>query len=607
MNHAQARRGPDGEGLHAWSHGWGSVAFGHRRLAIYDLSAAGAQPMLSADGRVGVVFNGAVYNFRELRDDLERAGHRFRSQTDTEVLIEGYRAWGIEKLVERSRGMFAFALWDEDRGTAWLVRDRLGVKPMFYALQNGKTLAFGSTAMAMRAANQAGTIDPAAVAEFLEYSFVSDARCIYQGVHKLAAGSILEWKPDSGQAPRVWRYWTVPEPTADSSKIDFEEAVATTEKLLLESVKLRLDADVPVGCLLSGGVDSALVCWAVAQFNPKLTAFTVATKGHAADEAGAAAETASWLGIPHQVMELAPAGSSLLDSLTQAYGEPFGCSSALGMIEISRVIKPHATVLLTGDGGDDIFLGYRTHEVFAQASSMARRIPGHVLAAASAGAALVPGAKGRRLRNLLAYLREGVGAVYRAFDGLPLYRELGILGPRLDGVGLRHREIPASRESAQNLLRDFLRWEQDNRFVSEFLTKVDGGAMYHALEARSPFLDQHMWEFAGKLPYELRLHNGELKAILRELSRRRVHPTVASRRKQGFTIPVEDWLLRQWRPQVEELLSAPILEREGWLRPGGFRKMLAEGDRRGRAPVQLWTLLTLERWMRSTATTAAIS
>jgi asparagine synthase (glutamine-hydrolysing) len=492
--------------------------------------------------------------------------------------------------------MFAFAIWDEDRETAWLVRDRLGVKPLVWA-QMGRELIFGSTVAAVRAGGGGGGLDAAAVQEFLEYSFISDARCIYEGIRKLPAGGMLEWR--RGEVVRQWRYWRPAEPEAGGAEPDFEETVREAERLLLEAVKLRLDADVPVGCLLSGGVDSGLVCWAVAQYNPKLTAFTVAAKGHVADESEAARATAGWLRIPHEVIELSPGSRSLLDDLTAAYGEPFGCSSALGMIEIARAIKPHATVLLTGDGGDDVFLGYRTHEVFWRAQQWARRTPESVLGVAGALARLIPGEAGRRMRNLLGYMREGVGAVYRAFDGLPFYENRGMLGPRLRDLRLSQRSIEASRESAENLLRDFLRQEQDNRFVSEFLTKVDGGAMYHALEARSPFLDQKIWEFAGRLPYGTRLRGGELKAVLRELARRRVHPEVASRRKQGFTIPVEDWLLREWRPEVEDLMAGSRLEREGWLRPGAIREAVEAGDRAGRAPVQLWTLIVLERWLRS--------
>jgi asparagine synthase (glutamine-hydrolysing) len=591
MNKALARRGPNSEGLHSWP----STVLGHRRLSIFDLSDAGRQPMISADGKVGIVFNGAIFNFRQLRVELEALGHSFVSQTDTEVLVEGYRAWGIEKLLPRLRGMFAFALWDQNLGKLWLVRDRLGVKPLLYAI-SGRSLAFASTARALQEAGFAGPVDPAAVLEFLEFAFVTDERSIFEGICKVPAGHVVEWH--DGQL-RQWAYWTLPSVDPDS-RITFNEAVEQTESLFLEAVRLRLDADVPVGCLLSGGIDSALVCWGVAQFNPKLTAFTIGMQGNAADEAGAAAETARWLGIPHQTVEISPDQPKLLDSLIPAYGEPFACSSALGMIAISEAICPHATVLLTGDGGDDVFLGYRTHRIFYKAQQLANQLP---VSARPLWRMLRPLASAfsplRRGARFIDYSTDGVSAVYKAHDGLPWFENLGLLGPRLQALSLRHRQIPSSIFSARQILTDFLKWEQDNRFVSEFLTKVDGGAMYHALEARSPLLDQNVWEFAARLPYSVRLHDGKLKAILRELARRRVHPDVATRRKQGFTIPVEEWLLTRWRSRLLELSSEPLVERDGWIAKGGFARAIEEGDRQGRAPVQLWSLTVLESWLRA--------
>jgi asparagine synthase (glutamine-hydrolysing) len=593
MNYSMRRRGPDAEARYEWP----QAVFGHRRLSIFDLSSAGAQPMLSADESVGVVFNGAIYNFLDLRAELESKGHRFRSQTDTEILVEGYLAWGLEGLVARIHGMFAFGLWDARKETLWLVRDRLGVKPLLF-VESGSSIAFASTAAALHEAGLAAEIEPAAVIEFLEFTWVSEEYSIFKNIRKIPPGGILEWK--NGHC-RQWTYWSLPS-VDPQCKLDFEEAVAQTEQLLLDAVRLRLNADVPVGCLLSGGIDSALICWAVAQHNPKLTAFTVCTPGHAADEAAAAAETAKFLGIPHQAVELDPNNAALRDQLIQAYGEPFACSSALGMLGITQVIKPYATVLLTGDGGDDVFLGYRTHSVFLKAQRLAQLLPDPV-AGLWRAVRPVAGTSGpaslRRFKHLMDYATEGVAAVHRVHDGLPFYQQLGILGPRLSAVVLRHRATQPSRASARQLLADFLDWEQRNRFVSEFLTKVDGGAMHFAIEARSPFLDSRIWEFAARLPHSLRMHNGQPKAILRELVNRRVHPAVATRPKQGFTIPVESWLLTKWRPWVEDLASDSLLERDGWLAPGGMRKAIAAAETRGRAPVQLWSLAVLESWFRS--------
>jgi asparagine synthase (glutamine-hydrolysing) len=587
-----ARRGPDAEGIYTWS----SAIFGHRRLSIFDLSDAGRQPMLSDDGQIGIVFNGAIYNFLDLRRDLETHGHRFRSRCDTEVLVRGYEQWGIDALVSKLRGMFAFAIWDQRRRTLSLVRDRLGVKPLIYTTKNG-ALAFASTVRALRQAGLAGEIDTTAVAEFLEFGWVTDDRSIYRGLYKLPAGTILEWR-DGVITQR--RYWTVPE-GPETSRITFEDAVAETERLLIESVKLRLEADVPVGALLSGGVDSSLVCWAMAKLNANIKAFTVSTPGEAGDEAAAAVETARILGIPHELVDLSSAQPPSLDELISAYAEPFACSSALGMLRVSRAVKPMATVLLTGDGGDDVYLGYPFHNHFWMTQRLARTLPAFAPALWASVRPifdLIPPL--RRPKHFLDYATGGLGAVTRVFDGLPYYHAMGLLGERIASATLSQRQIPLSFASARNLLADYLRYEYRTRFVAEFMTKVDAGTMQHAIEARSPLLDHVLWEFAASLPFSVRLHKAVLKSVLREIARRRIGPQVSSRKKQGFTIPVGTWLTGRWKARLEEeFAGGSILERDGWLRPGAIGAAMRQAAARGQTPNQLWYLLVLECWMKA--------
>ena len=295
MLNSLARRGPDSSGLANWP----GAMLGDRRLAILDLSPAGHQPMLSEDGQIGLVFNGCIYNFMELRADLEKLGCQFHSHCDTEVLLRGYQEWGIDALVPRLRGMFAFAIWDHPRGLLTLVRDRLGVKPLVYCARGGR-IAFASTIAALRVVGFGGEIDPLAVLEFLEYGYVTDARAIYEGVSKLPPATILEWR--AGQISQR-SYWTLPE-TDEASPISFEEAVDETERLLVESVGLRLVSDVPIGVLLSGGIDSALVCWAMREHNANIKAFTVRAPDDPSDESADAARTAHALGIAHEVVDM---------------------------------------------------------------------------------------------------------------------------------------------------------------------------------------------------------------------------------------------------------------------------------------------------------------
>jgi asparagine synthase (glutamine-hydrolysing) len=592
-----ARRGPDSSGVFTWP----DAVLGHRRLAILDVSPAGNQPMLSVDGEIGLVFNGCIYNFQELRQELEGCGHRFRSNTDTEVLLHGYRQWGIDALVRRLRGMFAFGIWDNPQRRLTLVRDRLGVKPLVYAARNGQ-LGFASTISALREADLADQIDPAAVLEFLEFGWVSDDLAIYQGARKVPAATIVEWQ-DGGINERS--YWTPPEP--GSRHCSFDDAVNETEALLLEAVKLRLVADVPVGALLSGGIDSTLIAWAMAKLNANVKVFTVGTPGHPADESAAARETAGILGIPHETIELAAGDQPALQDLTHAYGEPFACSSALGMLQVSRAVKPKATVLLTGDGGDDVFLGYNHHRNFHYAQRLARVLPrsvARVWPTLRGAIARVP--RLRRAMHLTDYAVGGLGAVTRTHDGLPYYEHAGLLGERLEGRQMSHRQIADSLESGRELMQQFLAYELRTRFLAEYMTKVDGGTMYYSIEARSPFLDQRMWEHAASLPIETRLRGNELKAILRALVRRNVGPQVASRKKQGFTVPVENWLAKGWRPQLDALLEKPLLEQQGWIRKGELAGAVATALGRGRAPVQLWSLVVLENWLRANSVKATV-
>jgi asparagine synthase (glutamine-hydrolysing) len=597
MTRSLARRGPDGEGLERWP----SSALGHRRLAIFDLSEAGRQPMLSADGSVGIVFNGAIYNFRELRAELEARGSRFHSQTDTEVLVEGYREWGIDALVERLHGMFAFGLWDERAQKLFLVRDRLGVKPLVYASAPDGRLGFASNVRALRAAGMLGEIDAASVVEYLEFGFVTDARSIYEGATKVPAATIVEWSAADATA-RARTYWSPPvavQPNAAGAHA-FAEAVEEVERLFVSAVEMRLFADVPVGALLSGGVDSSLVCWAIARLGGDVTAYTIGTPGDPLDETADARATAATLGISHRVLDLSATDAPDVSELAAAYAEPFACSSALGMLRVSRAVAPSATVLLTGDGGDDVFLGYPEHRHLWLASRLARRTPA---AAANVWTKflrtrLPRRGLARRAASFLDYTTGGLGGVTNARDGLPVYEQHAILGERLAGARLAQRDIPRSHESGRRVLAEFLEYDRRTRFTGEYLPKVDGATMHYALEARSPFLDQKLWEYAAALPFDLRLQGGGLKAILRELARRRIGERVARGRKRGFGIPAGRWMAGRWRARVEETLEDSILGREGWINPQAALKKFAREAEAGEASLQTWYLFVLETWMR---------
>jgi asparagine synthase (glutamine-hydrolysing) len=585
------RRGPDAEGLEVFP----QAVLGHRRLSIFDLSDAGRQPLLSEDRQTAVVFNGAIYNFLALRAELAGLGCRFRSRTDTEILLHGYAQWGIHRLIERLRGMFAVVLWDNRAQTAFLFRDRLGVKPLHYCEHDGR-LAFASTARALRTGGLVRDIDTQAVAEFLEFGYVTDDRSIYAGAAKLAPGTLLEWREGKFHGRRT--YWQVPA-MESASRVTFSEAVEHTERLLLEAVRIRLEADVPVGALLSGGVDSSLVCWAIAESGADITAFTVGTPGDAGDETADAVATARHLGIRHEVVPMQAAQHATLDELVDAYGEPFACSSALGMLEVSRAVRGSSTVLLTGDGGDDVFLGYPEHKHFWMAQQLAAWIP-RPLARHSRGwlKCLPQRGPAKRLRSFLGYATGGLGAVAAAHPGLGVLRAHGVLGPRLRDVTVAAQALPWSPDSARNLVEEFLAYEHRTRFTGEYMTKVDGGSMYYALEARSPFLDQELWNYAARLPVSVRLHGGALKAILREMARRHLGPRVSQGKKRGFSIPLNRWLAGAWRGTAEELLAGSRLAEEGWIDAHAARARFGREAATGVLSNGLLYVLVLEAWWR---------
>jgi asparagine synthase (glutamine-hydrolysing) len=589
MLSALNRRGPDGRGLRCW----GGATLGSCRLSIFDLTCAGQQPMVSECKQVGLVFNGAIYNFKELRRELEGQGHRFRSQTDTEVLLEGYREWGMNELLSRIRGMFAIALWDNANETLFLARDRLGVKPLYYTIQGGR-IAFASTARALRVAGLADDIDPLGVAEFLEFGYVTDGRSIYQNVAKVAGAHLVQW---SKGYVRDTEYWAPPAVLETAPR--FEEAVQETERLLLRAVEARLAADVPVGALLSGGVDSSLVCWAVSKLGGDLNVFTVAVSGESVDESADAAETARELGLRHHVLNVSSLRIPNLDELSAAFPEPFACESALGLLAISRVVKPEATVLLTGDGGDEVFLGYPTHRRLLMAQRLATVLPETASRSWYPARRMMTSSKQlKRLMHLLDFASGGLGAVTNAHDGWPMYQQTGMLGERLVAAELWQRHINWSPIAGKRVLADWMEYHRHGMFVGEFMTKVDGATMHHSLEARSPFLDQELWEFGAKLPYHLRLRNGTPKAVLRELAKRHCGKRVANGKKRGFRIPVQRWLVGRWLDAVRETFRSSLLEEGGWIQGDAVRRELERAAIQHSAPQQIWYLYVLESWLR---------
>jgi asparagine synthase (glutamine-hydrolysing) len=512
------------------------------------------------------------------------------------VLLHGYAEWGLDRLVSRLRGMFAFSLWDSRAKKLFLVRDRLGVKPLVFAVKD-QVLAFASTVRGLSVAGYSGDLDEESINGFLEFGFFPEHRSIYRGVTKVPAASIVEWSEGKVSTRRYW----VMQPEPRLQKISFPDAVHEARQLLLDAVKVRLHADVPVGALLSGGIDSTLVCWAVQELEGDVTAYTVATPGDPWDEAAAAKETAETLHLKHTVVEMSEDDTPEIDDLVSAYAEPFGSASALGMLRVCRAISRSSgvKVLLTGDGGDDVFLGYPRHRNLWIADKLSRHVPLPVMRRWwGASRSWVPRVGPlRRAAALLDYTTRGLDGVVDYSTRLRRDVTDNLLGDRLKKARAAST-MRSSRRSEHGVLSEFLEYEFNTRFVGEYMTKVDGATMHHGIEARAPFLDQCLWEFASSIPFDIRLHRGRLKAVLRQLVREEVGAAVARRPKRGFGIPVERWIVRRWRTWVETLLRDSVLEKEDWIQRGAALKQLAEGVATGSAPLQLWYVIALEAWIR---------
>lgn len=546
-------RGPDDAGEH-WSED-GRVGFAHRRLAIIDLSPAGHQPMRSADAALCIVFNGEIYNFRELRRELEALGHGFHSTSDTEVVLAAYRQWG-EDCVRRLHGMFAFAIHDAQRSTVFLARDRAGEKPLFYRHADG-AIRFGSELKALLADPALPRrVDLQALDSYLAYAYVPGDRCILQGYCKLPAAHAMRFDCASG-ALDVFRYWSLPEiPLPDGLAPD-DDAVQELETVLAGAVQRQLVADVPVGLLLSGGVDSSLITALAARSTGVLRTFTVGFEDAPEyDERPHAELIARHFGTRHTSLVADAVGEDILQVLARQFDEPMVDSSMIPTYLVTREIARHCKVALGGDGADELFGGYFSASQMAALQERSTVLPrGLARSISCAAASVLP--RGFKGRQALVFL--GVDPAVDVLPYTPQFdrrqrRRLMAQVPGWHPVGeqLRRARVPAISDAVQRMTR----FDFENYLSEDILVKVDRASMLNSLEVRAPFLDAQVIEFAfGRVGSRMKADAGHRKLMLRRLAQKILPPEFDRRRKQGFGVPIGRWLRSgRWRRLMEDTL-----------------------------------------------------
>ena len=593
-------RGPDDEGIHVEP----GVGLGMRRLSIIDL-AGGRQPIHNETGTIWIVFNGEIYNYRELRAELEALGHQFYTSSDTESIVHAYEQWG-EDAFRRLRGMFGVALWDEPNRTLLLARDRAGQKPVHYTERGGR-LYFASEIKSLLAA---GAVDPSlnlgALDHYLAFLYTPRDASIFEGVRKLPPGHFLRWR--DGRA-EVKQYWQVAaEETFNGSEADAIEALGA---VLEDAVRSHMVSDVPLGAFLSGGVDSSAVVGMMtrASSGRPIKTFSIGFDDPEFDELEHARTVARHFGTDHHEFIVRPDGLSILEDLIGHFDEPFADSSAIPTWYVSEIARRHVTVVLSGDGGDELFGGYDRYLPHHRVARFDRvPVPGLRAAAAAAWPLLPHGAKGK---NFLRHVAKDPAGRY--LDSIAMFQpdeRAALYGPGVRASLVADSEAALARHfdrfSALPHDSRMMRFDFETYLPEDVLTKVDRMSMAHSIETRVPLLDNMVIDFAASLPAGFKISQGRRKHILKETLRPMLPAGILDRKKQGFGIPLGTWFRGGLTGLFSEVLDAPRTKQRGYFEPAFVSRLLKEhlaGQRDH--TLRLWQLLVFELWHRQYLDTVA--
>ena len=603
MNRRMHHRGPDGEGI--WASEKERVVLGHKRLSIVDLSANGAQPMESHSGRYVMAFNGEIYNYRKIAAGLleEKKVRAFRGSSDTEVLLEAMEAYGVEPAISMCKGMFAIALYDKKERVLYLLRDRVGEKPLYYGFIGGETFAFASDIGSIaRLDGFCSPINRRVLDIYFTHGYIPAPYSVYEGIYKLEPGTVLRLEEPFGRENlSLSAYWSMKEAAKRGQENLFrgsrEEAADELERLLKESVRGQMEAAVPVGACLSAGIDSStVVALMQARHGGRVRSFTIGMEAEGYNEAVAAKEIARHLGTDHTELYITQKDAvEVIPRLAHMFGEPFADSSQIPTYLVSRMTREHVTVSLSGDGGDELFCGYTSYESVSRIWNKMKNVPYFIRKPCSSLVLHSPLAKNPLYRTKGTLLgAKGPGRLYEiSYETDPLTKEISKTHEYCPYKYNEYEEGYLKEVNHNVMLMDMLMYHPD-----DILVKVDRAAMAVSLETRVPMLDKDVVEFAWSLPIAYKREGKEGKRVLRDVLYRYVPREMMERPKKGFSIPIDQWLMKpELREWAESLTDRKVLERQGLLNADAVRQIWEDYTEKGIWRIQIWFLLMFQSWM----------